>query len=188
MRIGLIHLIVALLIPTYLIYIFLRLLFIKKFKLKIKYEVIRLIFLAYLICSLSILWFNPVPNLEHVPLNIIPFKTIISYFLDYWGGNLSFFIMVSNLLGNVLLTLPLGFFIYIKNKNLSFKQILLISFFTPLIIELVQLSLHFLQLGTRIVDIDDIILNMLGIVSGYYLVKFLFYRDSSKLKVLNMEW
>ncbi|WP_407670432.1 VanZ family protein [Pallidibacillus pasinlerensis] len=39
--------------------------------------------------------------------------------------------------------------------------------------EFVQLVLHLLGLGTRIIDIDDVILNIVGIYLGYYVTKYL---------------
>lgn len=155
--------------------------FIKKFKIEIKKEIIRLSCLSYISYLISIVWINPVGTLNYIPINLIPLGTILSYFNDFGSGHLSYSIIVSNLLGNILLTLPLGFFIFYKYRNLKLGQVFILSFALPIIIELVQLSLHFMQLGTRVVDIDDVILNMLGIILGYYLTKFLFQRNQLKL-------
>ena len=88
--------------------------------------------------------------------NFLPFKEIFRYKL---GGRL----FVRNIIGNVLLFIPYGFFstMYTGNKKLRYATILV--FVASLCIEITQLSIG------RIFDIDDIILNVLGGLIGYYL-------------------
>lgn len=92
--------------------------------------------------------------------NFIPFKEIFRYKI---GSRL----FIKNIIGNILLFLPYGYFAadYLKSKKLS-----LICFLTMIVsftIELVQLNIG------RTFDIDDIILNTIGGMLGYFLYRLL---------------
>lgn len=72
---------------------------------------------------------------------------------------------------NVLLLTPLGFFLrYFYNIN--FKKALAISFLTSLFFEVTQLTGIFgiYKYAYRLFDVDDLMLNTIGGVIGYYLV------------------
>lgn len=90
-------------------------------------------------------------------LNLVPFTEIFRYEI---GSKLFNF----NVIGNILIFVPFGYFVstYIKAKKIS--HIFFISILTSLTVEIVQL-----QIG-RSFDIDDIILNVVGSIIG-----FLFY-------------
>ena len=107
--------------------------------------------------------------------NFIPFKEIMRY---------KFFskLFVKNVLGNVLLFLPYGYFVgrYFsgKSKFLSFFLILLAS----ISIEITQLSIG------RVFDVDDIILNLIGGTVGY-IIYLLQVRIYNKLpRVIKSTW
>lgn len=89
-------------------------------------------------------------------LNIVPFTEIFRYKI---GSKLFMF----NVVGNILIFVPFGYFVssYVKASRIS--HILLISFVTSLTVELVQL-----QIG-RSFDIDDIFLNVVGSIIGFML-------------------
>lgn len=91
-------------------------------------------------------------------LNLTPFKEITRYPLF----SLQF---VFNVIGNIALFLPFGFFIsdFIKAKKTH--QILIISTLISLTAELIQFKIG------RAFDIDDIILNVVGAVLGFMLYK-----------------
>ncbi|MGV3488416.1 MAG: VanZ family protein, partial [Tuberibacillus sp.] len=93
--------------------------------------------------------------------NIIPFKTILYYFLNPEG--LHFMIIYDNLIGNLLVFMPLGFivaFYFIKMRRIG--RILIMSLCSTFMVEITQLLTN---LGTF--DIDDMILNTLGGLMGY---------------------
>jgi glycopeptide antibiotics resistance protein len=165
--------IVFLAIPATVLYIIIRLLFVKKYKINLRMEMIRIAFLSYLVCFISIVWLKPTYTLNYIPFNAIPFKTIAQYFIALPSNDLPFLITFSNLLGNIVLTVPLGFFIFLINKRIRTLTLALIASSICLFIEFVQLVLHLLGLGTRIIDIDDVILNIVGIYLGYYVTKCL---------------
>jgi glycopeptide antibiotics resistance protein len=100
---------------------------------------------------------------NEIRYNFIPFKTIVSYIiriskyqLDVW-----FF----NLFGNILAFAPMGFLLPAIFKQLrSYKRITVVIFFISSTLEMIQ---FWLKLG--ITDIDDVILNILGGLTGYFL-------------------
>ena len=91
-------------------------------------------------------------------LNLTPFKEIIRYPIT----SLQF---IYNVIGNIVLFLPFGFFIsdFIKAKKTY--QILIISALISLTAELIQFKIG------RAFDIDDIILNVTGAIIGFLCYK-----------------
>lgn len=89
-------------------------------------------------------------------LNLVPFTEMFRY---KFGSTLFY----SNVVGNILIFLPFGYFVsgYVKATKIS--HILFLSAISSLTVELVQL-----QIG-RSFDIDDIILNVIGAILGFLL-------------------
>ena len=82
--------------------------------------------------------------------------------------------MLKNILGNILLFLPFGLitpYIFKELKNL--KSMLITSLIISCSIETIQLIEYILSISenTRITDINDIILNVLGSFIGFYILK-----------------
>lgn len=86
--------------------------------------------------------------------NLIPFKEMTRYAI----GSKGFFY---NVVGNIILFIPFGFFVsnYIQAKKTY--QISLIAFTTSLTAELIQYKIG------RAFDVDDIILNVVGALLGF---------------------
>ena len=93
------------------------------------------------------------------PANLIPFKTILPYLL----GEKGFLIGAVNLLGNIVLLVPIGFLVPFVFRNITWKKSLAIAVAAGFIIEGMQVPLH-----AGIFDIDDVILNALGVMIGYW--------------------
>ena len=124
------------------------------------------------------LWllFDRVGGIEGMPywdqiranLNLDPFHTI-RLFLKVLGNRAYSTTAVINLGGNVIMFIPLGFFLPRVFPALrKFRRTLLI---TALIITVVELAQLFTLLGSC--DIDDLILNVIGATLGYILHKLL---------------
>lgn len=97
-------------------------------------------------------------------INIIPFLSINSAFRNF---QLSYFVI--NIVGNILMFVPFGFFLpLLWKKWQSWKKILLFGLLLPVLIETFQLFLY------RFVDVDDVILNFIGINIGYFLFRWLY--------------
>ena len=91
--------------------------------------------------------------------NLIPFRVLYeTYYEVFKFGYIDYFII--NFLGNVIMFMPIGFCIPLL-WNVSKKKVILIGAGISLFIESIQL---FLRRGT---DIDDLILNTLGVAVGY---------------------
>ena len=94
-------------------------------------------------------------------INLIPMRTIAEFWNNLRGGGRSHAII--NLFGNVVMFLPLGFFIpcvFPKVKN--FRRSMFFAMGILVCIESIQLVT---LLGSM--DIDDFILNMIGTAIGY---------------------
>ncbi|MBR1414140.1 MAG: VanZ family protein [Bacilli bacterium] len=87
-------------------------------------------------------------------LNLVPFTEIMRY---KFGSPLFY----TNVIGNILIFVPLGFFIskYIKPQKIT--PIFIVSLVISVTVELVQLNIG------RSFDIDDIILNIIGAILGF---------------------
>lgn len=91
--------------------------------------------------------------------NWIPLKTIANYFTEKNG----LLIAGLNLAGNLLILAPIGFLLPAGFPKISWKPIFILAISISLSIEIVQLLC---QLG--IFDVDDILLNSMGFIFGYY--------------------
>ncbi len=92
--------------------------------------------------------------------NFVPFRTIFSYLLGYKG----LIIAGINLVGNVVLLVPIGFLVPFVFPNITWKKSLILASAAGLTIEVMQVVLH-----VGIFDIDDVILNALGVMIGYWI-------------------
>ena len=90
--------------------------------------------------------------------NLIPFRSISSQLerITQWWA-------LKNLLGNIIPFVPFGFLLPITYPKFnSAIRVLAIGFVSIVLIEIFQ---FFTKIGSF--DVDDIILNMIGIVCGY---------------------
>jgi glycopeptide antibiotics resistance protein len=90
--------------------------------------------------------------------NLSPFRTISSYL---HGQPLSL-IALLNVLGNVALFVPIGFLIPLVFRAVTWPGVLAVAVVLGLAIEGTQMGLR-----VGIFDIDDVILNALGVMIGY---------------------
>lgn len=92
------------------------------------------------------------------PPNFIPFMTIVPYVL----GQKGILIGGLNLLGNIVFLVPIGLLLPFLYNNINWKKSLVLGVIAGLAIEILQVVLR-----VGIFDIDDVILNALGVISGY---------------------
>lgn len=118
-------------------------------------EVLTLGFIIYVMSLFHVVTFQDV---SWSTSNFIPFKEMFRYELF---SNLFF----RNVIGNMLMFMPYGFFISYFLKLDKKKIILLLSLIVSCTIEITQLIIG------RVFDIDDIMLNILGGLAGYYLYR-----------------
>ena len=124
-------------------------------------ELFMLIFILYVMCLFEVVTLQ---DNNYGLSNFIPFKEMFRY---EFGSRL----FIKNIVGNVLLFLPYGYFAadYLKSKKMLLPCFL--TFIVSLTIELVQLNIG------RTFDVDDVILNTIGGILGYLL-----YRIIEKIK------
>ncbi|WP_268405758.1 VanZ family protein [Bacillus inaquosorum] len=107
--------------------------------------------------------------------NFIPFYFIV----DVYHEGLQYYV-IRSIGGNLILLLPVGLLFPLLFKKLNnVKRILLTGFFISLFIELAQLSISvYIRSVYRSFDVDDLILNTLGTVIGYWLffILSMFYK------------
>lgn len=100
-------------------------------------------------------------------INCIPFRTLYNYIFES-NTNVDSWSMVAlvNVLGNIALFVPIGFVLQFQKKK-TFKVTIVIGFLITGFIEVIQ---YFIG---RVSDVDDLIMNMLGVCIGYAVAKHL---------------
>jgi glycopeptide antibiotics resistance protein len=116
---------------------------------------------------------HPLPG-QVVTDNAIPLTTIQIY-LD----NLDSAFWVSQAAGNLLLMLPIGLFGPLALPWLDrWRRVLLVALLLSVFIELAQL-----RIPDRSADVDDVLLNTVGALIGYGLMRMLGLRPRSARRV-----
>lgn len=92
--------------------------------------------------------------------NFVPFKTILPYLFGYKG----LIIAGINIVGNIVLLIPVGLLVPLVYRNIAWKGAFLVAVAYGLVIEGVQVVLR-----TGIFDVDDVILNGFGVMVGYWI-------------------
>ena len=125
-------------------------------KLVLYKEILKLSFCLYILCLFQVVTFEY--DVSWATNNFIPFKEILRY-------NITSSLFFKNVLGNMILFLPFGLFTsyYLKVDRLNLPLVLTII--ASVSIEVVQLCIG------RVFDVDDIILNVVGGLLGYYIYK-----------------
>ena len=152
-------------LPIYIVIRYNR--YVKTKKFDKKKEILLLIFAMFMVGLASI---TIIPKFDangklivsSTRYNFIPFKIIYDTIIELNKGNV-YYLLIS-FLGNIIMFIPIGFFIK-KIYNLDTKKIVKIGF-------LISLSIEIIQIFTgRQTDIDDLILNTLGVYLGTLFVK-----------------
>ncbi len=142
-----------------------------------KYKSVAVLFLlVYILLLFKVLVFKDVPLIrvgglmfdfggtqEDTP-NFVPFKTI----WPYLSGEFGLLIGGLNIAGNIIFLIPLGLLLPQLFSRINQLRVLLIAAFFCLGIELTQV---YFKIG--IFDIDDVLLNVLGVMVGYWMVVYL---------------
>ena len=114
--------------------------------------------------------------------NLIPFATIIEYIIGVISNDINTSIVIINFATNLLLFAPMGFFIPVlfQSKIKNIKQFVIMITILTLIVEILQFITY---RGST--DIDDIILNTIGAVSMYMIMRTKFAKKLLK-KVIDI--
>ena len=109
-------------------------------------ELMGLVFIIYILCLYFVV---TAQDINYGGINLVPFKEMFRY--DFGGYK-----FMKNIIGNILLFVPYGFFssYYLNNKKISTNIVLCLIASSS--IEIIQYYIG------RVFDIDDVILNVLG--------------------------
>lgn len=116
-------------------------------------EILNLLFITYVLLLFELVTSKDVTTSG---VNLIPFKEILRYEI----GSSSFYRQV---IGNIIIFMPLGFFAGYYTKSKKTSTIVLFTLLVSLTIEVVQRYIG------RSFDIDDIILNVVGGILGFFI-------------------
>ncbi len=100
-------------------------------------------------------------------LSIVPFSVFKDYFEDLLKSPAYFFVTLINFFGILAMFIPIGFFPALLFRNATWKRSAIIGFGMSTFIEFAQ---YFIMRNTAV---DDIILNTLGAICGYWLYRLL---------------
>lgn len=123
-------------------------------------EAFMFVFIIYMMCLFYVVTFQDI-DVNANGYNLIPFKEMFRYEI---GSRLFF----KNVIGNLLMFIPFGFFTSYILREIKLKWVFIITLIVSITIELTQS-----QIG-RIFDIDDVILNVIGGCLGYYCFSFIY--------------
>lgn len=145
----------------------------EKQKIVIYKEILSLCFAIYILCLFQVVTFQD--DVTWASNNFIPFQEILRYSITdrlFW----------KNVVGNMMMFLPFGFFIsYYLKPNKPILPLLL-TLIASIAIEIVQMIIG------RVFDVDDILLNLLGGFAGYYIF-YIFHRIGERFpKIFHNEW
>lgn len=120
-------------------------------------ELLMLSFIIYILCLFQVVTFQD--DVSWSSNNFVPFREIFRYDI---GSRL----FLKNILGNVILFVPFGLFSSYYLKLEKPYIIILLTFIACFSIEVVQMSIG------RVFDVDDILLNIIGGIVGFYIYRF----------------
>jgi glycopeptide antibiotics resistance protein len=130
--------------------------------------------LVYVLYVFLLFLFVTTKDFQSYSNNFIPFREIFRY------KNIQDPLFIWNIGGNICLFIPFGFIvadlINLKSGKHSFWLSALVVFITSLSIEIIQTYIG------RSFDIDDIILNVLGGIIGYYVFRLFFWMFNKVIK------
>jgi glycopeptide antibiotics resistance protein len=141
-------------------------------------QVLSLVFFVYVLTVMSVTLF-PLPIQKRLiedamtyhwgwgTNNFIPLKTILNLVLhDPFPMD-----AVRNISGNIVLFIPLGFLVpLVRRRDTRFGKVVAFGFCASLVVELSQLVISsIIGFTYRAFDVDDLILNTIGVAVGYLL-------------------
>lgn len=135
-------------------------------------DLLALTFMIYVICLFYVVTFQDV---SWSTSNFIPFKEMLRY-------EAFSYMFYKNVIGNMIMFLPYGFFVsYFLNLKKP-TVMLILSFVISITIETTQLVIG------RVFDVDDILLNVIGAMLGFGFYNILHYIEAILPSFLKKTW
>lgn len=141
---------------------------------RLKYS-LSFLFFCYIIMLVYVLFFYSSRTYTYNNINLIPFRTIMLYIKNF--SYFSFSNWFLNLFGNILLFMPFSFILPLLIP--WFKKFIPLFLLSLILICGVEFLQNYFRVGEM--DVDDILLNMIGVVLGFICYKIVYY-FYSKLK------
>ena len=152
-------------------------------------KIVKCLFVIYCIALIDILFLYGYRNgnqfdleifsKEHFEMpNIIPFRTIFSYLDRLYNSTINTNIVVTNLLGNLLMFVPMGMALPVL-FNENFNKLWKIIVFIIGLVTIIEITQFITFTGSA--DIDDLILNTIGAIIGYEIIRIKPLRKILKL-------
>ena len=145
----------------------------EKQKVVIYKELLMLCFAIYILCLFQVVTFQD--DVQWSSNNFIPFTEITRYSITshlFW----------KNVVGNMIMFLPFGFFISYYLRAEKLKLPIILTLIASIAVEFVQMCIG------RVFDVDDILLNLLGGTIGFYIYN-MFTKIGNKFpNVFHNEW
>ncbi|MGM9987817.1 MAG: VanZ family protein [Bacillaceae bacterium] len=124
--------------------------------------VVYALFFMYAIFMFFLLFYGREHVTNEGTVNLQPFHTISSYYRAYKIGNADFLYVFTNIIGNIILFIPIGvILVFITRSKVNIFFLFLISIFLFFMVEYIQVKL---MVGSF--DVDDILLNVIGCMIG----------------------
>jgi glycopeptide antibiotics resistance protein len=165
------------LIPIFSIYFIIRVILHKVKRISWSDHLLHLFLFSYGLALISITLFpiplyyfnEEVPEMMKAHYNFVPLDSIY----DTLAQAVSVDVALKQVLGNVVLFFPLGFLVPLRwNYFMTMKRVLLLGLFTSCVIEFLQFAISVaIHYRYRSVDMDDVLLNTLGCIVGFLLLK-----------------
>lgn len=161
-----------LIIPIFLIIRYIK--YMKSKEINLKNELLLFIFIIYLTGLMSVTILPKISiingefiinNVGYKYLNLIPFKIFYDTIIEIKKDNIDYLII--SFIGNIVMFIPIGILLPLIYK-IDYKKTIIIGFSISLFIEIMQFI--FLERET---DIDDLILNTLGVMIGLIMLKYI---------------
>ncbi|MCQ2508342.1 MAG: VanZ family protein, partial [Dorea sp.] len=107
-------------------------------------------------------WYGRTGEMEEYHYNLTLFKEIMRFWT--YREQVGFLAMLNNLLGNIVIFIPFGFFMPMASRDEHFIKTVFDGFLLSLLVEVFQLIT---KVGCF--DVDDLLLNTIGGLLGYLL-------------------
>lgn len=131
-----------------------------------------MLMLAFLLYALLLFYVVTFQDINYGTNNFIPFHEIFRY---EFGSR----VFIHNIVGNIILFIPFGYFVSHIMQTRKPYAMLTISLITSLVIEYTQLLIG------RTFDVDDILLNVLGSTVGFLIYFIIDVLESHMPKFVN---
>lgn len=151
----------------------------KELKLNMMFTILCVIMLAYLITLFKVLFLDRtevstshnIYSKDMRTLNLVPFETIKLFQRSWKHGYLNKGLIVSNICGNIVMFMPMVILLWCLIKKL--RKPWLLAIINAAIIIIVEVCQYIFSVGSC--DIDDFILNMIGVIIACVIVGCKFF-------------